>query len=308
MANWYVKRGSETAGPLTQQRLKELATEGRIKDTDLIRKGEDGSFIEAHQIPGLLPDEDFETVSSSREPATKNNKSMLFIIAVLGGGGILVVLVLMALLLPAILSARDAARRSHSKNNLKMIAIGIHNYHDTHSVFPPGGTARTDGTPYHSWQTYILPFVDNAPLYNRVDFNEPWSAPQNQTLFQLELPVYLNPQIKDKYTPAGLALSHYMANEKALNENSNLRIRNITDGTSNTILAFEAGDNFKAWGDPTNFGNPVDYIGSGAKSAFRGGSHVMLGDGSVRFVSENIDPGVLEALSTPAGGEIVGEF
>lgn len=71
MANWYVKRGSETAGPLTQQRLKELATEGRIKDTDLIRKGEDGSFIEAHQIPGLLPDEDFETVSSSREPATK---------------------------------------------------------------------------------------------------------------------------------------------------------------------------------------------------------------------------------------------
>ena len=58
MANWYVKRGSETAGPLTQDRIKELAAQVKIEETDLIRKGDQGDFFPAGQIPGLLPDPD----------------------------------------------------------------------------------------------------------------------------------------------------------------------------------------------------------------------------------------------------------
>lgn len=310
MVNWYVKRGNEIAGPLTQERVKELAAQGKIQATDLIRKGEDGSFLVASQIPGLLPEEDgFESFSSSRQTTPpKNNTVLIVVLAVLGVGGILFTMLLMALLLPAVQQAREAARRSQSKNNLKQIALALHNYHETHRVFPPGGTAKTDGTPYHSWQTYILPFMDQAPLYNRIDFQEPWTAHQNQNLFKLEIPQYLNPNINEKFTPDGFGMSHYVANEKAMGTNSQLRIRNVKDGLSTTIMAFEAADHFKAWGDPTNFGDPVDYIGSGHKTPYRGGSHVMLGDGSVRFVSENIDPALLEALSTPAGGERVGEF
>lgn len=310
MVNWYVKRGEEIAGPLTRERVKELADQGKIQETDLIRKGEDTAFVEAGQIPGLLPEEDdFESAATSSQPAQKkNNTVLILVLAILGGGGILVILILMALLLPAIQQARDAARRSTSKNNLKQIGLALHNYHDSHRVFPPGGTAKSDGTPYHSWQTYILPFMEQAPLYNRIDFDQPWSAPENQVFFKQNIPQYLNPQIPDKTSPEGLALSHYVANSQALNANSHLQIREIRDGTSNTILAFESGKKFKPWGDPTNFGKPADYLGSGHKPAFRGGSHVLMGDGSVRFVSENIDPAVLKALSTPAGGEVVGEF
>lgn len=310
MVNWYVKRGEEIAGPLTQQRIKELANQGRIQESDLIRKGEEGSFVEAGQIPGLLPEEDdFETASTSSQPPQKKNNTLLILaLAILGGGGILVVLVLIAVLLPAVQEAREAARRSTSKNNMKMIGLALHNYHETLRVFPPGGTASADGAPYHSWQTYLLPYGEQAPLYNRIDFDQPWSAPENQVFFQNKIPEYLNPQIPEMTSPEGLALSHYVANSQAMGTNGQLRIRDIKDGTSNTVLAFEAGENFKPWGDPTNIGKPADYLGPDHKPSFQGGSHVLMGDGSVRFVSQNIDPAVLEALSTPAGGEIVGEF
>lgn len=311
MANWYVKRGSETAGPLTQERLKELASQGRIQNTDLIRKGEAGSFVEARQIPGLLPknEDDFESISSSSQPAPKKkNTALIVILAILGGGGTLFIIILLALLLPAIQQAREAARRSQSKNNLKQIGLALHNYHEVHRVFPPGGTAKTDGTPYHSWQTYILPFMDQASHYNRINFDQPWSAPENRPHFQKEIKAYLNPNIDEKVSPAGLGLSHYVGNAELLKTNGDFSIRDITDGSSNTIMAIETGENFKPWGDPTNIDKPVNILGPGRITSFSQGSHVLMGDGSVRFVSENTDPAVLEALGTPGGGEIVGEF
>ncbi|MCA9017574.1 MAG: DUF1559 domain-containing protein [Planctomycetaceae bacterium] len=316
MANWYVKRGDQTAGPLTQERLKELAIQGKVQETDLVRKGEDGKFMPAGQIPGLIPDPDSDdwhtdfadTASSQSTPAKKSNTTLIVVLSILGGGGVFIIVVLLALLLPAVQGARDAARRSQSKNNLKQIALALHNYHDTHRVFPPGGIETADGKPYHSWQTMILPFVGEAQLYNQMDFDQPWTDPANQRLFQTELPIYINPAIKEKVSPEGLGLSHYVGNKFLMKPNGNMGIRDITDGTSNTIMAFETGENFKPWGDPTNIADPVNVIGGRSKSSFIGGNHVMLSDGAVRFVSENIDPAVLKALSTPAGGERLGEF
>ncbi|WP_339729317.1 DUF1559 domain-containing protein [uncultured Gimesia sp.] len=316
MAHWYVKRGDQTAGPLTQERLKELATQGKVQKSDLVRKGEDGNFVPAGRIPGLIPDtdsdvweEDFqETASSQSKPAKKSNSTLIIVLAVLGGGGVFVVVILLALLLPAIQQAREAARRSQSKNNLKQIGLALHNYHETHRVFPPGGTETTDGEPYHSWQTYILPFMDHASLYNQIDFQQPWSVPENQPLFTQEIPAYLHPSIEEKVSPEGLGLSHYVGNKLFMKTNGNIRMRNITDGTSNTIMAIETGENFKPWGDPTNIADPVNIMGAGKKSSMLGGNHVLMGDGAIRFVSENIDPAVLKALSTPNGGEVIGEF
>ncbi len=317
MANWYVKRGSQTAGPLTQERLKALALQGKVQKTDLVRKGEDGKFVPAGQIPGLIPDPDsddwdeFEadTQSQSKTAAPKkSNTTLILVLAVLGGGGVLVIVFLLALLLPAIQASRDAARRSISKNHLKQIGLALHNYHEVHRFFPPGAIETTDGKPYHSWQTMILPFVDNAQLYNQIDFDQSWTDPANQRYFQLELPIYLNPVIEEKTSPKGLGLSHYVGNKLLLKTNGDMGLRNITDGASNTIMAIETGENFKAWGDPTNLAEPINIMGAGKKLSFTGGNHVLLGDGSVRFVSENIDPVVLKALSTPAGGEKIGKF
>tara|TARA_R110002124_G_C8897120_1_gene509590 strand:+ start:396 stop:1355 length:960 start_codon:yes stop_codon:yes gene_type:complete len=319
MANWYVKRGSQIAGPLTRERLNQLAAEGKVQKTDLVREGEEGEFHPASDVNDLFTGsespawDEFEAgpetqPQPSHAAPKKSNTTLIVILAVIGVGGIFMVMVLVALLLPAVEQAREAARRSTSKNNLKQIGLALHNYYDTYGVFPPGGTQTTDGVPYQGWSTSILPFVDQAPLYNRIDFDQPWNAPDNIDYFKQEIPVYLNPNIEERVSPEGLGLSHYVGNELVMKLNYGLGIRNISDGTSNTILAFEVGENFKPWGDPTNIALPADRMGPGNKPAFRGGSHVLLGDGSVRFVSENIDPAILKKLETPGGGEFIGEF
>jgi len=80
---------------------------------------------------------------------------------------IAIIAVLVALLLPAVQQAREAARRSSCKNNLKQLGLAMHNYHDTHRVFPFGYSAVSGMT--HRRQTWfhmILPFLDQAPMYN----------------------------------------------------------------------------------------------------------------------------------------------
>lgn len=89
---------------------------------------------------------------------------------------IAIIAVLIALLLPAVQQAREAARRSQCKNNLKQVGLALHNFHDTYLRFPPGGA--NDMQPFgnasgpswgSSWKVYILPYIDQAPVYMRWD-------------------------------------------------------------------------------------------------------------------------------------------
>jgi prepilin-type N-terminal cleavage/methylation domain-containing protein/prepilin-type processing-associated H-X9-DG protein len=87
---------------------------------------------------------------------------------------IAIIAILIALLLPAVQQAREAARRTQCKNNLKQIGLGLHNYHDTFTVFPFGKGPSYAGVPvYARWSQHalILPYIDQAPLYNSIDFN-----------------------------------------------------------------------------------------------------------------------------------------
>lgn len=213
-------------------------------------------------------------------------------------------------------SARQAARRSTSKNNLKQIGLALHNYHDMYRQFPVGGTFDKAGQPQHSWATQLLPYLDHKTLYEQINFDQPWTAADNREPFKTRLHVLQSPGMPYDFTEAegdaaGYKPAHYAANSHVLSANSGMDLRKIKDGTSNTILAGEVRSGIKAWGDPTNFRDPTEGINRnprGFGSKFKGGTHVLLGDGSVRFLSEDIDPGVLKALSTPNGGEPVGEF
>jgi len=198
--------------------------------------------------------------------------------------------------------------RSHgfnSKTNLKIIGLAQHNYHDYHQQFATSTFAK-DGSAWHSLQTYLLPYADEARLYDQIDLDVPWSHPDNAELFRKEIPVYLNPGIDNKPNPDQLAPSHYASNIRVLSPNRNVSFKEIPDGSSTTILMGEVPSNFKAWADPTNLRDPARRINqspSGFGSPFEGGVHFLFADGTIRFISESIDPKVLKALATPRGGE-----
>ncbi len=117
---------------------------------------------------------------------------------------IAIIAILVALLLPAVQQAREAARRSQCKNNLKQLGIALHNYHDTHGKFPQltfgtEGNGTNWGSEWrgNSVHTMLLPFVDQAPLYNQYDLNRFWTHTNanfpNRTLGRTKVPVFQCP-------------------------------------------------------------------------------------------------------------------
>ncbi len=113
---------------------------------------------------------------------------------------IAIIAVLIALLLPAVQQAREAARRSTCKNNLKQIGLGLHNYHESFNVFPPGyvDSSAAAGQGDYSWMAMLLPQVDQAPLYNQlrvgnVSFSANLAIAANLTVMQTPLAAFACP-------------------------------------------------------------------------------------------------------------------
>lgn len=111
-----------------------------------------------------------------------------------------IVAILVALLLPAVQQAREAARRTQCKNNLKQIGVALHNYHDAHGVFPPGWIAVEDGlhAPHDGgngagWGLMLLPFVEQTNLFNTFDSHYSIADPRHETLRTTSLSVYKCP-------------------------------------------------------------------------------------------------------------------
>jgi hypothetical protein len=251
---------------------------------------------------------------SARRGEADSKTIIIIVLAVVGGlmllvcGGAAVLVIL-----PGIQSARTAARSTQSKNNLHSIGIALHNYHDVYQQFPPGRIVGEDDTEYIGWQTSILPYVDQAPLFESIDTNVPWTDPANRPYFQTVISVYINPNVPESPVgPQGLAMSHYAGNSQVFSPNGTMRMASFTDGMSNTILAGEVAAGFKPWGDPDNLRDPAAGIRV-SPSTFSGptpalGTQFLLGDGMVRSISSDVDPALLEALATPAGGERVDQF
>lgn len=112
---------------------------------------------------------------------------------------IAIIAILIALLLPAVQQAREAARRSQCRNNLKQLGLALHNYHDNYQVFPMGlsdtvwGNTEITGDGW-AWGAAILPFLDQSPLFNQFNFNtNPYSASGNQALGATALTVFSCP-------------------------------------------------------------------------------------------------------------------
>ncbi|MDA1018381.1 MAG: M56 family metallopeptidase, partial [Planctomycetota bacterium] len=148
--------------------------------------------------------------------------------------------VLLGLLLPAVQSAREAARRTQGMNNLKMIGLAMHNYHDINKRFPPAVLLGPDGKTKHSWRVALLPFLDEKRLHAQYNFDEPWDSDNNKKVLAAMPNVFRSPNSEQ---PDSTNSSYYaLVGEHTAfgNTNEGNRIRTFTDGTSNTVLADEA--------------------------------------------------------------------
>lgn len=252
-----------------------------------------------------------------------------------GGGGTAAATagVGVALLLPAVQSAREAARRTQSRNNLKQIAIAMHNYESANLEFPQGLRATKNDDlkteQRQSWLVSLLPYVEQAALYNQIEADEAWDSEKNADAAASKIAIFQNPATVEKGVPK-FGTTHYVGiaglgkdgpklpvtDEKAgvFAYDRTTKIRDISDGTSNTLMVGEASKDFGPWASGGNstirpftkkpYLNGPDGIGG----PYKGGVNFALCDGSVRFISENVDPSVIEALTTIRGGEVVGDY
>ena len=302
---------------------------------------------------------------------------------------IAIIAILISLLLPAVQQAREAARRTQCKNSLKQIGLAMHNYHEVHLTFPPGWIDQNNSSRANwGWAVYILPMVEQDNLYRSLAVgNESLGATlDNVTRFRFlttPMPMFRCPSdTAPDMNTEHLLLSDNLANQVTttsnfvaangggdwtydgtpggmkgvFGRNSRCRIRDFTDGTSNTIMVGE-----RAWVLP-NGNNGIDTCRAAtvfgitanvtngthvqrnvmAKGLFginqtgldltqtpnielcsrsfssrhTGGAQFLLGDGSVRFISENIQRDqqltngdfVWQNLLNKADGHVIGEF
>jgi hypothetical protein len=130
---------------------------------------------------------------------------------------VLVIPCLIALLLPAVQQAREAARRTQCKNNMKAIALAMHNYHDTYGSFPPAYIPDENGKPMHSWRVLILPMLDQQFLYSQYDFDQPWDSPANRSVMDRMPAIYgcpSSPDAKGNTTPPSSVPIAYLTGPK----------------------------------------------------------------------------------------------
>jgi prepilin-type N-terminal cleavage/methylation domain-containing protein/prepilin-type processing-associated H-X9-DG protein len=173
---------------------------------------------------------------------------------------IAVIAVLIALLLPAVQAAREASRKTQCRNNMHQIGIALQNYHASHGVFPSSvvGTVATPAQNHqlHTWMTMILPYEDQSPIYNAYNFAVRYSFPQNATAVGQVVEQYLCPSNSVPLQVVnGFGLNNYVGCggsdpqvfDGIMFPISSVSIKNISDGTSQTLAAGEAIYDILGW-------------------------------------------------------------
>jgi prepilin-type processing-associated H-X9-DG protein len=217
---------------------------------------------------------------------------------------------LLALLIPAVQSAREAARRSQCTCNLCGIKLALQNYHDTYNGFPPAYVADASGKPMHSWRVLILPFLEQS-LHDQYDFREPWDGPNNIKLLDHMPASFACPSWHDHHNAPTTLTSYVVVTGPGtiFPGATTTKIEDIKDGTSNTLMVVEVANMKIPWTSPQDFDPRTmsfrinDPRRPGISSRHPGGANVVFADGSTRFLFDTITPGNLRALITIAGGE-----
>ena len=259
--------------------------------------------IEASQRPG--------------SPVRYTGRSLALTGIVLSGMMMFVSSVL--LLLPAVQAAREAARRAVCSGHVKEIGLAFHNAASvTKDMSMPLAIVNADGLPLLSWRVALLPYLGQEALYREFHLDEPWDSPHNLTLLPRMPGIYVCPSFmippSEGITPYAAAAGPGMFFDAPEpipgTQTIGVSIGAIRDGTSNTILVLELGrNNGVPWTSPQEVMVDIDEaieVLRETQPIHVGGRTTLFGDGSVRFVSQEIDRQTLRGLLTRDGGEALG--
>ena len=196
-------------------------------------------------------------------------------------------------------------------NNLKLIGLALHNYHDQHGCFPPPFLADDQDRPIHSWRVLLLPYLEQEVVYEQYRFDEPWDGPNNGKLAELAIPAFTCPDARGETSTMTSYLAVIGPETAWPGANQSTVLADCLDGTANTLLVVEVADSGIHWMEPRDLHvlqmapavNPK--AGQGISGPHRRGAWVCMADGSVRFLPESISREELEALLTIAGAEPV---
>jgi type II secretory pathway pseudopilin PulG len=218
-------------------------------------------------------------------------------VSILVCGGILA-----ALLFPALNSARAAAKRSQSTNNVKQLALALHNYHDVYGSFPPAVVKDDDGNPLYSGRVLLLPFIEQQNVFQAFDKTKAWNAPENAPFAQMRIPVFEDPA----GPTTGAPRTDYLfvtGPGTVFEDGKRVSFAQITDGSSNTMWIIETAGSNAHWAEPKDL--DVSQLNALPPGNHAGGNIVGMADGSVRFMSNGVNPATFKALQTRDGGEPV---
>ncbi len=219
--------------------------------------------------------------------------------------------VLIGLLLPAVQSAREAARRSQAMNNFKQVLLAMHVHADARRRFPSQAICDAEGRPLLSWRVALLPFIEENELYEQFRLDEPWDSEHNRKLIALMPMVYADPADTPERIREGLTtLQVFTGPNTAFTESGRaVRMEDIRDGLSKTIAIVEAlPEQAVPWTKPDDLafdsGRPLDGVGNPRRPG--GLFAVGFFDGYVEMLSpQEIDAETFKALVTPGGGEVI---
>lgn len=201
---------------------------------------------------------------------------------------------------------RANASRSGSMNNLKQIALAMHNYHDVNRKFPAAATLSKEGKALLSWRVQILPYIEQSQLYDQFKHDEPWDSEHNRKLIDKMPRVYLDPALPQLAKEGKTTYVVPVGEKSPFGGKEGVFIAKITDGTSNTLMTVDVpAENAVVWTKPDDWrfdpAGPAEGLLDGKRKNFL----AAFCDGSVRTLPAEIDGRDLRRLVQMNDGEVI---